>query len=333
MMALQRQGLLARLAFACEKEEQLRGLIRQRHGNDVVLYDDIQTRDNRRAPKVDLLIGGPPCQSWSSAGARKGLEDPRGPLLYSMLEYVEVHRPKVVVLENVVALVHTKNQGVLEEACQRLKMCGYVTDVRILNTMDHGLPQSRRRLYLVALQAPIRRMVEWPQPLKHRISACRLFPRRHAGGDAAAAAPEVTCARGQALIAKSLEEARAKGYNPETTPIFVDVAAGKSFEQWTAHICPCLTRSRGQSGGFWVSTLGRKMTVPELFKLQGIRPADVPWEKSDITRTAIGGAIGNAMSVNVLQRLLPEVCYAAGLISHDPASFDLWRNPKYNPFA
>ncbi len=131
------------------------------------------------------------------------------------------------------------------------------------------------------------------------------------------------------IIRHSEEELRKTGMNPERRPIFIDICASRQFSMWRVNECPCLTHARGQSGGYWITTHKRKMTVEEMMGFQGIQPTTVPWQRLGISKTRMGAAVGNAMSVNVLERLLPRVCYAAGIIDHLPE--DKWMDRTYNP--
>ena len=71
------------------------------------------------------------------------------------------------------------------------------------------------------------------------------------------------------------------------------------------------------------------MHIDELFKMQGILPEEVPWEATQVNKTDVQGAIGSAMSVNILDRLLPRILYAAGLMQTLPT--DKWESRQYNP--
>eukprot|EP00959_Pyramimonas_sp_CCMP1952_P036303 759788-Pyramimonas_sp.AAC.1 len=91
-----------------------------------------------------MLVGGPPCQPWSGEGLMAGLADERGPLIFEMLEYVMVHAPKAVVLEEVKALCHnSKLVPVLKKLIKTLEGLSYDVKWRVLNTKEHGIPHTR----------------------------------------------------------------------------------------------------------------------------------------------------------------------------------------------
>ena len=100
----------------------------------------------------DILVGGTPCQSFSVAGSRKGLADARGKLVYTFLEMVEFYRPKYVVWENVPGVLSDKT-GVFSLFIRRLQDAGYLCDADILDAADFGVPQKRKRLFVVGINA------------------------------------------------------------------------------------------------------------------------------------------------------------------------------------
>lgn len=99
---------------------------------------------------LDALIGGPPCQGFSSGGKRED-EDARNALLLHFVRVVEEIRPLAVCLENVSGLLESKFDNVREEAFARLRAVGYEltgTD-GVVNSLDFGVPQSRRRVIVL----------------------------------------------------------------------------------------------------------------------------------------------------------------------------------------
>lgn len=114
----------------------------------------------RASGSVDLLVGGPPCQGFSTAG--KALkDDPRNRLLWSYVEAVDYLRPRALVIENVVALAQSRGRQQLSDARRALDEMGYRTDVKILHAEGYGVPQRRRRTILVGTRGPL---PEWTPP-------------------------------------------------------------------------------------------------------------------------------------------------------------------------
>ena len=100
LVALQQLGVPYEHAFSSEICPTARKQLLANHAPQI-LYDDVTKRDNYNAPAVDLYVAGWPCQGNSTLGKRKGLADPRTRVIRSLLEYIHLKGPKVVVLENV----------------------------------------------------------------------------------------------------------------------------------------------------------------------------------------------------------------------------------------
>ena len=97
-------------------------------------YEDITKIDYGTMPDFDLLVGGPPCQSWSTAGLRKGFEDDRGNMFLEYIKILEAKKPKYFVAENVAGLLsHSEGRSygiILEKICE----LGYSICWRVLNS-------------------------------------------------------------------------------------------------------------------------------------------------------------------------------------------------------
>ena len=105
---------------------------------------------NQSIPRdITGLIGGPPCQSWSQAGSRKGITDKRGQLINDYIRVVKHSQPHFFVMENVAGLVNKKNRSVYESVLAELESLGYLISDELLNAADYGVPQDRRRIFIV----------------------------------------------------------------------------------------------------------------------------------------------------------------------------------------
>lgn len=116
-----------------------------------IFCEDIIKIDKSIIPKADLVIGGPPCQSFSLVGKRNP-EDDRSNLVWSYLEVLQQVKPKVFILENVTGILSAKNPDgskVLDNLVQAFNDLGYVTSVFKLNAADFGVPQRRVRVFIV----------------------------------------------------------------------------------------------------------------------------------------------------------------------------------------
>ncbi len=103
--------------------------------------------------KVDLFVGGSPCQSFSIAGARGGFEDTRGTLFYEYVRLVKEIQPKVFIYENVYGVLthdHGKTWATMQNVFSEL---GYHIKWKILDARNYGIPQGRRRLFVVGFKS------------------------------------------------------------------------------------------------------------------------------------------------------------------------------------
>lgn len=98
--------------------------------------------------KVEMVIGGPPCQGFSTIG--KGLvEDDRNSLFKEFVRIVKITNPKVVIFENVTGILASKNKEVLSQIFKCFENLGYVMDARVLSSEEYGVPETRRRTIII----------------------------------------------------------------------------------------------------------------------------------------------------------------------------------------
>lgn len=115
-------------------------------------------------PKADVLIGGFPCQDFSSCGPKAGLNSKRGRLYQNLVNYMIQHKPKVVIAENVPHLARIGAGEVIKTIVKDLENAGYRFDVWNLFAPDYGIPQRRARLFFVGVRQDIEGMPTKPKP-------------------------------------------------------------------------------------------------------------------------------------------------------------------------
>lgn len=122
-------------------------------GNHVICAD-INHIDIGKIPPADVVIGGPPCQSFSLAGNRN-VEDERGQLVWQYIHIIAQLQPKAFVFENVIGLLSAKNaQGekIIDLLKIAFKKIGYTIERQVMNAADYGIPQRRKRVIIVGLK-------------------------------------------------------------------------------------------------------------------------------------------------------------------------------------
>lgn len=134
------------LAWVCDIDPGASALLAHRHP-DLPNHDDLTATDWSRIEPVDVMTGGWPCQPWSSAGRRKGIEDERA-IWPAVAAAIRAVRPRLVVLENVSAIA---GAGELARACGDLAEAGYVGSWRSVRASDVGAPHRRERIFIVAV--------------------------------------------------------------------------------------------------------------------------------------------------------------------------------------
>lgn len=133
-----------------------------------VIQQDLRTVDFKpfRNPRVDLLVGGLPCQPYSEDGKGLGKDDPRDLLLEGARAVAEL-KPWSFLFENVSGLLHAKHADHLGRFLHTLRKSGYVVDILRMNTEDYGLAQERERLLIVGMRAESMSAFRMPPRFPH----------------------------------------------------------------------------------------------------------------------------------------------------------------------
>lgn len=123
--------------------------------NDNAYVLDLAKVKSKTFPAAEVLIGGFPCQDFSSCGPKRGLTSQRGRLYGALVNYMKEHKPKVVVAENVPHLAKMRNGEVIEVILKDLCDAGYRFEVWNLLAPDYGIPQNRSRLFFIGVRNDI----------------------------------------------------------------------------------------------------------------------------------------------------------------------------------
>ena len=153
--ACKAKGLKSQCVFTSEIKPHAISVLKQNHPEDYI-HGDITAIDAETIPDFDILLAGFPCQAFSAAGKRHGFEDTRGTLFFDVARILKEKKPFGFVLENVEGLVnHDKRQkdapygNTLKVILETLDELGYFTSWRVLNAKDFGVPQERKRIYII----------------------------------------------------------------------------------------------------------------------------------------------------------------------------------------
>ena len=247
-------------------------------------------------PPHDILTGGFPCQPFSLAGRQEGFQDPRSNVFWKILQIIDHHGPKCVVLENVKNLVSHDDGNTFKTIKENLETRGYHIRFNVLNTAKiTGIPQHRERIYLVCLKSPEifeKFNLDFPNVNKAPVQSCFVesIPSKYYYTDASST--------------WDLVNEHVTKQNTIYQYRRVYVRENKSNE------CPTLTANMG-GGGHNVPIIKdakgiRKLTPRECFNFQGF-PAD--YKLPAMADSALYKLAGNAVSVPVIRliadRLVP----------------------------
>ena len=147
-LGFQRAGF--NIPWACEYDRNIWETYRANHPNthlDTRSIVDVRVED--LPDRVDGIIGGPPCQSWSLAGTMNGIEDPRGQLFYNYIELIRLKQPAFFVAENVPGMISSRHREEFDKIINKFSECGYRVNYKLLNAWDYGAAQDRKRVIIV----------------------------------------------------------------------------------------------------------------------------------------------------------------------------------------
>jgi len=245
-----------------------------------ILFHDMRQRSLKEIPDIDVYVCGFPCQPFSITGNRKGTMDPRGTIFWECVRVIVQKRPLFFILENVPGILSIQEGKLFHsmmDALQRIK--GYYVDWKILNTKDYGIPQSRKRVFIIGFQIQYKQS-EWKWPIS------------------------IPCKSLHDYIDFS-DNQRHSNITPRMQIIFDNVPEGSKFinlsfardtNRNTHQFCPTITAS----GNMWCVPLMRYASVKELLRLQGFSTRMKFHKISNWKRKR---QIGNSISVNVLKAL------------------------------
>lgn len=246
-----------------------------------ICYHDMTKRNLNQVPTVDLYVCGFSCQPFSTAGQRSGLLDDRSNVFWSALDYIRVKKPKYFLLENVPGLLSHdsgKTWQLIKNELKKLE--DYTIYFKVLNTKDYGLPQNRRRLYIIGTK----KTFEFPLPSKKRIPLKSIIN---------------SCNQTYAITSERHEKILNR-IPPNS--YFIEFAFGVSTTRSFVNadeIAPCITANTR----LWCVPYHRYADCIELLRLQGFDQNFV----QVVSNSKLKKQIGNSMSVPVIVEILRKM--------------------------
>lgn len=277
-----------------------------------IVFPDVTSRDLASIPAVDLFTFGPPCQSYSRQGNRQGSACEQGQLGVFSLSYILHRRPKIALMEQVPDIEGSEFFTLVQ---QELNEAGYSLYWQVLKSCEYGVPQTRERMYLVALMDPA---VEFSFPdARPCCSASSLIDKLPP--DRFQVLPDIGPAGGltrQKNVIQQLERCLANSeLNPFVTPVFVTSGASAQRSNFMVGMCMTITRSEALRQGYWCTMKGGFLEPHEVARFQGFPDGFLDWRNLGITDAQFCALLGNAMTFNVILHLLPRLLRASGFVT------------------
>ena len=306
------------VAFSCDNAAPVRKLMENnavlRRSTDYQFFDDVKTRNDACAPNVDLYIFSPPCITFSKNGKQEGLHNPLGQLFLFSLRYISIQKPRVVLFEMVAGVQHTCPQ-MIEMILKELRHIGYCLSMDILDSHDFGLPQRRRRLFIVAVACKAQVAAFpyiFPQCLSIKTPLSKCIKVLPPGKWQPYPKPGT---RAFVNVMKHLTGLETSGFNVWQTAVCIDVGSSDYRSRCTTDdSITTITATAGHRHDFWVTTKGGVLDVYDLETCQGIWRGvfELP---EGVSFQQYGQMIGNSIAWNVLAAMAPMAFLSSGLCS------------------
>ncbi len=152
------------IIWANEYDKEIWETYEKNHPNTILDKRSIVNIPADEVPECDGIIGGPPCQSWSEAGAARGIKDKRGQLFYDFIRILEAKQPKFFLAENVSGMLISKHNEALEGIKELFRNAGigYELSFQMLNASDYNVPQDRKRVFFIGIRKDLNFKFEFP---------------------------------------------------------------------------------------------------------------------------------------------------------------------------
>lgn len=152
--AFKRLNLKTEIQFACDIDKHVKqSYFANYEISEENWFEDVKELDGKKFKnKIDLLVGGSPCQSFSMVGKRRGFEDTRGTLFYEFARVVKESQPNVFIFENVKGLINHDSGNTFETIKATFDELGYKYFYQVMNSKDYGIPQHRERIFVIGFK-------------------------------------------------------------------------------------------------------------------------------------------------------------------------------------
>jgi len=158
------------IAWANENNKNIWKTFEENFPNTTLDKRSIRNIPSDEIPDCDGIIGGPPCQSWSEAGAMRGINDQKGQLFYEFIRILRNKKPKFFLAENVSGMLATRHSMALQNIKTLFENSGYNLSFTMLNAADYGVPQDRKRIFFIGVRKDLNLNFEFPESLSPKLT-------------------------------------------------------------------------------------------------------------------------------------------------------------------
>jgi DNA (cytosine-5)-methyltransferase 1 len=269
------------------------------NNNFELLLKDLNDINIEEIPKFDILTAGFPCQPFSIAGKQLGFEDKRSNVFWKIIEIIDYHKPKIIILENVKNLITHDNKNTFKTIIKSLEEINYYIKYQIINTCDYSIiPQNRERIYIVGF------------------NDIKDYNKFDFNFDKIKNNNLSSFIEDTEINKKYYYDSKSKIYNCLQENISKSINDNVIYQYRRYYVrenkkgrCPTLTANMG-SGGHNVPIILdkngiRKLTPRECFNLQGF-PNDYILPK--ISDNKLYSLAGNAVSIPIITLIINKIC-------------------------
>jgi len=273
----------AECVFSSEWDKHAQNMYEENFGERP--FGDINDIDPKNIPDHNFLLAGFPCQPFSIAGKQLGFADTRGTLFFNIEKILEEKKPYGFLLENVSRLVTHDKGRTFKVILDKLTNLGYTVYCKVLNTIDYGLPQLRKRIYIVGFKDKIH--FQFPKPDGNKITLSEILE------------PEEDIPKNYYVSEKIREKRLAKVKPNAPYPSIWHENIGGNI---SALPHSCALRAGG-SYNYLLVNGERRLTGREMLRLQGFPDTF----KINVVYTQIRKIAGNSVSVKVIELIAKAI--------------------------
>lgn len=286
--------------FANDFDKNSKKIYDDNFDTELTLKDIHDINVKKEIPKIDILTAGFPCQPFSIAGEQKGFEDNRSNVFWKLIEIMKIHKPKVVILENVKNLKSHDNGKTFKKITDELTKLKYNYKYEILNTCEiTPIPQNRERIYIVCfLDEEHCNKFNFPEKVEanEKKSIIDMIENN---------IDDVFYYSNKLKIWKEIEKNITKKIDTNTIYQYRRFYTRENKN----NVCPTLTANMG-GGGHNVPLIKddkgiRKLTPRECFNFQGFPKSYKLTE--DISNSGLYKLAGNAVSYPVVKKIAKQI--------------------------